>query len=160
MRSPVSDLGLFEARSAGLTANEAEGSMKLCAIVLLFSTVAFGACVNGYPTVQKEYTSSTLVLIGKMVGERKTPGSTDGYFLNGDTYKVVPTHVFKGKAKGSIELFSENSSGRFPMQLNQGYLLFAYADHGRLIVDNCGKSDLISRAQKTAREVARLSGGQ
>jgi hypothetical protein len=45
------------------------------------------------------------------------------------------------------------------MQLNQEYLLFVYADHGRLIVDNCGKSDLISRAKKTAREVARLSGG-
>jgi hypothetical protein len=133
--------------------------MKLCAILLMSSTVAFGSCVNGYPTVQKEYTSSTLVLIGKVVGEHKTVGSINGYFLDGDIYKVAPTHVFKGKAKGSIELFSENSSGRFPMQLNQEYLLFVYADHGRLIVDNCGKSDLISRAKKTAREVARLSGG-
>jgi len=132
--------------------------MRICAVLLLCAAAAFAACVNGYPTVQKEYASAVMVFGGNVVGDQKTPDSIDGYFLDGDTYRVVPTHVFKGSAKGSVELFSENSTGRFPMQPNREYLLFVYADHGRLIADNCGNSDLMSRARKAAAEVARLSG--
>jgi hypothetical protein len=132
--------------------------MKYTAILLLFSVSASAACPDGYPAVPKEYASSKLVFIGKAVKKRKTPESADGYFLEGTTYRVVPTRIYKSQGQADFDLFSENSSGRFPMLLNQEYLLFVYAEHGRLMVDSCGNSDLISHAKKVVGEVARLSG--
>ena len=131
--------------------------MKFVAILFLCSLAASAVCLNGYPNVRKEYASSKFVLTGKVVKERKTSASTDGYFLDGSTYRVMPTHVYKGTVKGSLDLFSENSSGRFPMQPGKEYLLFVDGEHGRLVVDNCGNSDLISHARKAVASVARLS---
>lgn len=132
--------------------------MKSTAILFLCSVVASAACLNGYPNVRKEYASSNFVLTAKVVKESRTPASADGYFLEGSTFRVMPTGTYKGTITGSLDLFSENSSGRFPMKPGREYLLFVYEDHGRLSVDNCGNSDLIERAKKAAAEVARLSG--
>ena len=96
--------------------------MKSIAIVLLCSITASAACPDGYPSVRKEYTDSKFVLIGKAVKKRTIPGSADGYFLEGDTYRVVPTHIYKGDIKGPLDLFNENSSGRFPRLLTREYL--------------------------------------
>ena len=131
--------------------------MRTFTVVLLCSTAAFAACINGYPSLQKEYASSAFVLIGKVVGSSATPMSVNQYFLDGKTYQLVPVRVFKGGVKRSIELFSENSSGRFPMQLGKEYLVFAYADHGRLMINNCGNSDLVSSAKKAVATIANLS---
>jgi hypothetical protein len=125
--------------------------------VLLCSLAASAACPDGYPSVREEYASSAYVLIGKVVKKHKVPGGADKYFLDGDTYKVVPTHVYKGNIEGSLDLFNENSSGRFPMPLNREYLLFVYEEHGRLRVSNCGSSDSLSHAKKAAAAVARIS---
>ncbi|HEY2362639.1 MAG TPA: hypothetical protein VGK36_16075 [Candidatus Angelobacter sp.] len=131
--------------------------MKSIAIVLFCSMAASAACPDGYPSVREEYASSAYVLIGKAVTKRTVPGSGDQYFLDGDTYRVVPTHVYKGNIQGPLELFSENSTGRFTMLLNREYLLFVDEEHGRLMVSNCGKSDLLSHAKKAVAAVARIS---
>ncbi len=73
---------------------------RVVGILLFSSAVAFAACVNGYPAVQKEQKSSELVFSGKVIGQHKMPASGDEYFLDGDTYTVVPTHFYKGGAKG------------------------------------------------------------
>ncbi len=130
--------------------------MRFIAIVLFCSMAALAACPDGYPSVREEYAGSAYVFIGKAVKTHKVPGSADEYFLEGDTYKVVPTHVYKGNIQGSLELFSENSTGRFPMLLNREYLLFVREEHGRLRVSNCGKSNLLSHAKKAVAEVARI----
>ncbi|MGC2111011.1 MAG: hypothetical protein WA655_15935, partial [Candidatus Korobacteraceae bacterium] len=103
--------------------------MKSVIVLLLCSAAGFAVCVNGNPTVRKEYTTSYIVFIGKVIGDSQTPDSADGYFLDGDTYTVLPSKIFAGGAKGNIELFSENSSGKFTMQVGQEYLVFAYTDH-------------------------------
>jgi hypothetical protein len=131
--------------------------MKSLIVFLLFSATAGAVCINGYPTVQKEYALSKVVLVGKVVQDRQTAGEDDYFDLDGDTYTVVPTHMYKGETKAEVDLFSENSSGRFPMQVGQVYLIFAYEDHGRLIVDNCGNSNLISRSKAAVAAVAKLS---
>jgi hypothetical protein len=131
--------------------------MKSLTVFLLFPPVAAAVRFNGYPTVQKEHTLSKLVFTGRVVRDHKTAGD-GGYFdLDGDTYTVVPTHVYKGETKAEVDLYSENSSGGFPMQVGQGYLIFAYEVHGRLIVNNCGNSNLISHSRSAVAEVAKLS---
>jgi hypothetical protein len=131
--------------------------MKSLTVFLLFPAIAAAVCLNGYPTVQKEYALSKLVFTGRVVQDQKTSGSSGYFDLDGDTYTVVPTHVYKGESKAEAGLFSENSSGRFPMQVGQEYLIFAYEDHGRLIVDNCGNSNLISHSRSAVAAVAKLS---
>lgn len=131
--------------------------MKLCTVFLILSIVAQAACVHDYPTVREEYLLSKIVLTGKIEHKRKTLDSADGYFADGDTYTVIPKRAYKGEVKSRLELFSENSSGRFPMQVGEEYLLFVYQDHGRLSIDNCGNSDLVSRRKKAVAEVSRLS---
>jgi len=135
--------------------------MKKCAFaILLFSGAASAACVNGYPTVRQEYASSKYVFIGKVVSDRKTPapaGSKDNDFLDGDTYQVIPTRTLKGQPSSPTEIFSENSSGGFLMQMKASYLIFLYEDSGRLIADNCGNSGLVSHSRKAISEVTALS---
>ena len=121
--------------------------MKSLTVFLLFPANAGAVCLNGYPTVQKGYTLSKLVFTGRVVQDRRTAGNSGYFDLEGDTYTVIPTNAYKGETKAEVGLFSENSSGRFPMQVGQEYLLFAYEDHGRLIVDNCGNSNLISHSE-------------
>jgi len=88
--------------------------MRVVGILLFSSAVAFAACVNGYPTVQKEYKSSELVFRGKVIGQHKMPASGDEYFLDGDTYgdtyTVVPTHFYKGGAKGKVAFQREHEN--------------------------------------------------
>lgn len=115
--------------------------MRVLTALILFSSLASAACVNGYPTISEEYRSSVMVLIGKVVAHAATPAKGDVY--DGVTYTVIPLRVLKGNPGSRIRLFSENSTGRFPMKMKREYLLFIYRDGGRLIVDNCGNSDLM-----------------
>jgi hypothetical protein len=119
----------------------------LAALVLyfLYSSVAFAACPVGWPTISDEYNDSVMVLVGKVVAHAAT--LAEGDFYDGDTYTVVPVRVLKGNPGARIDLFSENSSGRFPMRTNREYLLFVYEQWGRLMVDNCGNSDLMPHAK-------------
>lgn len=121
--------------------------MRTLAAFILCSSTAFAACPNGYPTISDEYSSSVMVFVGKVVAHRANPSSGDGYFLDGDTYAVIPRRVLKGNPGSRVALFSENSSGRFPMNMKRDYLLFVYKDHGLLMVDNCGNSDLMPHAK-------------
>jgi len=119
--------------------------MRIIAVLILCPTFTFAACPNGYPTIAGEYKSSLMVFVGKVVARAATPA--EGDFYDGDTYTVIPVRVLKGHPGGGIDLFSENSTGRFPMRMNREYLLFVYQDGGRLMVDNCGNSDLLPHAK-------------
>jgi hypothetical protein len=127
--------------------------MRALIVLILCSTFACAACPNGYPTISEEYNGSAAVLVGNVVGDRITPLSEDEYFFDGDTYTVIPVRVIKGRPASRIDLFSENSSGRFPMRVGREYLIFAYKDHGRLIVNNCGNSEPIHNAKNALAQV-------
>ena len=131
--------------------------MRTLAVVILFSSLVSAACPNGYPTISEEYSSSVIVLVGKVVAHAASPA--EGNFYDGDTYTVIPLRVLKGTPDSRMDLFSENSTGRFPMQLNRKYLLFVYEDHGRLMVDNCGNSDLMSHAKRALAQTTEAAQG-
>jgi hypothetical protein len=131
--------------------------MRTLAALILYSSHAFAACRNGYPTISEEYSSSVMVLVGKVVANRATPFSGDGYFLDGDTYTVIPLRVLKGNPGSRVDLFSENSTGRFLMYMKREYLLFVYEDHGRLMVDNCGNSDLMPHAKNALAQATAVA---
>jgi hypothetical protein len=59
-----------------------------------------------------------------------------------------------------IRLFSENSTGRFPMDVGTKYLLFVCRDRDRVSVDNCGNSEVYGASSPKLREVRRLKAAE
>ena len=111
-------------------------------------------CLEGHPSVDQEYKRAFGVLIGHAVAERAVPESKD--YLDGTAYSVRVDEVLQGKLPDSIEVFSENTSGRFPMDVGRKYLLFLYRVLGRTVVDNCGNSGLLSVRAAVVDTVRRL----
>jgi hypothetical protein len=112
------------------------------------------ACLFGNPpAIEKEFTKSQSVFIGKVMSESPTPES--GKYFEGQNYDVKVREVFKGKPPKSLQMFSENSSGRFPMVVGKNYVLFVYYDD-RCQVDGCGNSGLVSERQRIIKKLRRM----
>ena len=88
---------------------------------------------------------------------------SDG-FVRGTFYSIRVSEVLKGSPSKTVELYSENDSGRFPMQIGVSYLLFAYdgifegVNESRLAIDSCGNSGTLKQSYsklKMVRELAR-----
>ncbi len=109
---------------------------------LLLSSSADAVCLKGNPSAKQEYADSQSVFIGKVLEHKHVPESRDYY--DGDEYTIQVQEVFKGESKHQIVIFSENSSGRFPMTVGSTYILFVYVELGRFQVSNCGNSGLLS----------------
>ena len=136
--------------------------MPLLQIVPLWFVLVAGetACLNGHPTVQTEYRLRNSVLVGTVISEHDE-SAVDKYFdQDGVTYTVKVDEVLRGRPPKTVLLFSENSSGRFPMQVGTKYLLFVYRDHGRTMVDNCGNSEIFSSTSLVLRAVRKLKASE
>jgi hypothetical protein len=124
---------------------------------LLTGMSAHAACLNGHPSVREEQQNSKAVVLARVVGQREVPETSDGFYFDGTIYRIKIERAFQGNIGADAELFSENSSGRFPMAVGSKYLLFINERHDRLLVDYCGNSGLLSRRGKERREVERLA---
>jgi hypothetical protein len=136
-------------------------SIILGLILALRATAAMPAvvCVNGYPSVSSEYKSSQEVIASRVLTAKQLPPTDDNYFLDGTMYRVMVGKSYKGSSFRTLSVFSENSSGRFPMRVGHTYLLFLYQDHGRYQVDNCGNSDELARSSRKINELERIATG-
>jgi hypothetical protein len=100
-----------------------------------------------------------MVIIGTVVAEKPAAETPDGYFLEGTMYEVKVERGFRGAPGPTLELFDENTSGRFDMTAGTKYLLFIYEEHGRLRVDNCGNSAEFSKSTANVKKVENLAHG-
>jgi len=64
--------------------------------------------------------------------------------------------ILKGRPRKTFIVFSENTSGRFPMNAKKSYLVFVYREHGRLRIDNCGNSGLLDGSAPALAEALSL----
>jgi hypothetical protein len=131
------------------------------AFILLSGSRPFSAqsaCVfEADRTISGEFDHSEYVVLATPIATAHMPTSADRYFLDGDDTTIRIMKVFKGPPAQSLNVFSENSSGRFPLELNEPYVLFLYQDHGRFQVDNCGHSGLAEKSRSVLRDVRALS---
>jgi len=127
-------------------------------LVLLASMALTGpasaACLLNDYSIQAEYDRGVAVVMGRVVAERSVVDSVHHY--NGVIYTVSVEEVYRGERRQLLEVFSENSSGRFPMQPQERYLLFIHQNTGRLAVDNCGNSGPVSQRTAVIRAVEAL----
>jgi hypothetical protein len=123
-------------------------------IFLLAVSNTNAVCLFGYPpAIEEELMNSQSVFIGKVVSESSIPES--GKYSEGQNYDVKVQEVFKGKPPKAMQIFSENSSGRFPMVVGKTYVLFVYYD-GRYQIDNCGNSGLASERREVFKTLRLL----
>jgi hypothetical protein len=106
--------------------------------VITWTGAAFAVCLTDHPSLEQEYQSSKTIFVGRVASEEFTPESKN--YLDGTTYSVHVEEVLRGSPAKIVKLFSENSSGRFPMQVGAAYLIFVHKELDRLKVDNCGNS--------------------
>jgi hypothetical protein len=130
--------------------------MKHLLAVLLSSALASAVCVNGHLSVKREYSRSHYVSTADVISASNVSESKDGYYFEGTNYKLRTIQTFKGQPPETFTVFSENSSGRFDMAPKERYLIFVYLEHGRLHVDNCGNSDLLSASSGTLAKIQNL----
>jgi len=124
-----------------------------CSAVLFFTTPAFGFCFQPNPSVSCEFLDSDAVFVGKVISIRAVPG---GQFTDGWYYRLQVEQRFRGPRAATIEVYTGNDSGRFPLQLGHQYLLFATAYKDRLEIADCGNSALFSEAKGAIRELEKL----
>ena len=132
--------------------------LKLTAFTcaLLFPAFSsFGFCPQPDPTVACEFLNSDAVFVGTVVSARAVPprGAAE---LDGWLYNLTVQDLFRGPRTRTIEVFTENSSGRFPLDVAKEYLLFADEQDGRLTITCCGNSAELPKAQEAIRELRRL----
>jgi hypothetical protein len=104
------------------------------------------------PSVEEEFKGSAVVIVGKVINAKDVPDA--GAFIKGTFYTIRVTGVLKGSPSKSVELYSENSSGRFPMKVGASHLIFAHEavfegiEGQRLTIDASGNSGTVKRSKK------------
>lgn len=127
------------------------------ALVSAFACLhACAFCLEPPLRVSDEFYTSPLVLTGTPISSRHFSEKTGADAVDGILYTVRVDHDFRGNPGSSVEVFSEDSSGRFPMDLHQRYLLFLSRDDNRWFVDSCGNSGLLSQGAKALNAIRRL----
>jgi hypothetical protein len=122
---------------------------------LLFPSPAVAFCPRIKTYMNNEFFKSRFVVIGQVLSER-TELDGDGFLLLTD-YRVKVLRTYRGSHRQSLQIRSENDTGRFPMQKSQEYLLFVRTFEGHLYIDNCGNSGLLSDAEDTIDVIKQIS---
>ena len=130
-------------------------ALKLIVSLALLVAAAASAVAycDSFPTVEQEFKTTALVFVGRVTSAREVRVRSQAVSW-GTIYSVKVAEMLKGSPSKTVELYSENSSGRFPMQVGEQYLVFA--DYGifegirgrKLAINNCGNSAASAKAQK------------
>jgi len=111
--------------------------------------------------VEEEFDSSKCVLVGRVVTSRQILDSD--HFIQGTFYTVRVEELLKGGHEKQVEIYDENSSGRFPMRVGGRYILFAYAGAfegvkgERLAINSSGNSETMKESTKTLARVREIT---
>ena len=114
------------------------------AALVLSGVAASAQCGARRVSVSDELHHSGETMVGTVEAANPVPDSS--FHLDGVDYVVRVDRVLHGKMVDSsqVNIFSENSPDRFPMQVGQQYLLFVHLNYDRYEVDHCGNSGLLT----------------
>jgi hypothetical protein len=109
---------------------------------------SFGYC--GVPEIRPngEYFQSDVIFIGTVV--------SSNYSDAGGFYRLHVRRVFRGPSQSEFDVYTSDDDNRFPLEKKRTYLLFAYRRHGRLEIDSCGNSSLLSEALASIRSLEEI----
>jgi hypothetical protein len=123
------------------TASAGRFVRALCAAAFTVSYAARAVCLNGTPSIEQEFRDSAIVAVGVARAARDVSAPDDPAGIDHTVYTVRLTRAFKGAAAGrTIDVVSDNTSARFPLERGVRYLLFIGETKEDRYVDNCGWS--------------------
>jgi hypothetical protein len=135
--------------------------LLLLILVTMSGQEVFSFCytsiLNRYPTVEKEYEASKVVVDGLVLSKKTISIPDDPVGYAATLYKIKLLRIFKGKFNKNIILYSENTSSRFDMDVGQRYIIFAQNSDAGLFVDNCGNSKQIKKSSDVISKIIILS---
>lgn len=114
-------------------------SLAWMLLITLVSPAAFGACVGDY-SLSGEYKQSEVVLTGLVTDAHLIEDKDDPEAFAGIIYSVRADHTYRGGLQTIVRIYSENTSGRFPMELGTRYVLFLHKSGPNLSAYDCGNS--------------------
>jgi hypothetical protein len=135
-----------------------------CLLVVLGALVATPSiawCPDPPLSLEQEFGQSRFVVVGRVIAESAVDRGPEG--VGGTNYVVAVTEILRGRPPKKITIFSENSSGRFPMVRGATYVLFVTKQTVEAFpkpvytVDNCGHSGQLPASAKTLDEARRLA---
>ncbi len=144
-----------------LTTRFALSCFSICFALVVFEDAAEAFCLEPHPKVCAEFFRSDAVFVGTVLTEREVPPEGSSY--DGWLYHIRIKQTFRGKLQSAVDVFTENSSGRYPLAVDETYLLFAQVFEGRLNIDNCGNSGPISKTKDLIAQIhtiKRSTGGE
>jgi hypothetical protein len=126
--------------------------------LVFFHGSANALCLDGHTlSVQEEAKSSAAVITGILEQERilsEDKADPDGVTAFHYTVKVVS--YLKGRTRNFVNIRSENTSSRFPLDAKIEYILFLKQDGNDFVIDSCGNSGPMSTHGNTVAEVQQL----
>lgn len=126
-----------------------------CALLIL-AIPLHAVCTLPNPSVTCEFLNSDAVFTGKVIAVRTVPSVADNLGLNDFRYDLTVQENFRGADTKTIDVYTEDSSGRLTLTVGSEYLLFATkvpSPRGRLMITYCGNSSPLSSATNTIREL-------
>jgi hypothetical protein len=106
--------------------------------------------------VEQEIKTVDAVVVGMAVSHKYTAAGPGGTWVDGTYYTVEVSSVEYGSSAKEIILFSENSSGRFPMIQDKAYLIFVNSCDGVQYIDAKGNSGPLSKRADDLKTVRNL----
>jgi len=74
-------------------------------------------------SLRTEYVGASAVVIAEALSEQIVPDPDDPVGFAATLYEVRIDESIRGSLHGVVELYSENSSGRFPLEIGKKYIL-------------------------------------
>jgi hypothetical protein len=139
----------------------------LIAVVLARPDLAAGVCLEpNPPRVCTEFFTSQLVFVGTVISDRYLaeglPDRDPGW-----VYDLSVTKMYRGPQRARLQVYTEDNSARFPLEVGHSYLLFASETTGMPEIYGCGNSaevdsatpSVIAEIQKTLNAMRPGAGG-
>ncbi|HEX4825687.1 MAG TPA: carboxypeptidase-like regulatory domain-containing protein [Candidatus Polarisedimenticolaceae bacterium] len=120
--------------------------------------VAQAVCLEPTAKVCAEYAHRDLIAVVTAVSKREVPDAQDPGEVMGTMFHVRVERVLKGPAIKVDDIFTENASDRYPLEIGVRYLIFASfnANLNTWEVTNCSLSRPFAEAAQTMKEIERV----
>jgi hypothetical protein len=107
------------------------------------SATCLAQCQSDRISLNQELHNAGSTMVATVQAAVPVPDSS--FHMDGIDYIVHVDRVIKGRLidRDVVDIFSENSSAKFPMQTGKQYLLFVHRNYNTYEVDNCGNSGLL-----------------
>lgn len=135
--------------------------IKVLPVLLLVaaSPALHAACLLDDYSVASEFRRSTVVVTGVVTAAQVVQDAQHSWPYLGIAYTFQVEHTYRGKQKKDLVVFSENNSGRFPMELGAAYVLFLYKAGSHLEADYCGNSGQVANKHRVLATLGVMNKG-